>query len=247
MLNKTAVFTIFLVLLTISTDSRSNIINNGDFGRCDYSYWDREVDFATTDNSNNEFQHHFKGGGCHAVLRSDYTDTQTDQIVSLQQSFLFTAGSVFDLSFDLASLTEAIAPNGSMINEDIPESVDIGLRYSGTLYNEQAAIGPIVTNWRLFEDTEFQRFSYELNADDFLEIHSGEWQIVFNLERGKVNGGLSDQAGSSLLIDNITISERVVAKVSEPQPGLLFFASLFILMLVRSQSSKQINTSYKQD
>lgn len=247
MLNKTAVFTIFVVLLTISTDTKSNIIKNGDFNSCDYSHWEREVDFATADNSNYEFQQRPKDSGCYAVLRSDYADTQTDRFVGLQQSFLFTAGSIFDLSFDLASLTDAIAPNGPVIDEDIYESVNIGLSYRGLLYNEQATIGPLVKNWRIFEDSEFQSFSYELNADDFLQIHSGEWQLVFNLERGKLNGGFSDQAGSSLLIDNVAINERFVTKVSEPQPGVLFFTSLFILMLVRAQSSTQNNKENKQD
>lgn len=237
MLNKSNILTTVLALLITlnSPQSSANLIKNGSFDTCNYNHWQQEIDFASAPSNTSEFKQSPQTNGCQAVLRSDYNDTSTSELVSLSQSFQFNSGLDYKLSFDLAATTDAIS-FGQNINEDHFESVNIGLAQNGIFYNENASLGPLIKNWVISENKSATRFIFNLSADDFIAINKDSWSLVFLLQRGKVNGSVSDNAGSSLLIDNVSLTANSLVTVNEPKPLGIFVASLIIMVLAQKRS-----------
>lgn len=210
-------FFTMLLLCSVAAISHSAAITNGDFASCDYTGWNKLIDFDPDTGTSSDFE--ITSGDCAAKMNVDSQDTlaylgnELSQTLDLSNS----SSSPLQLSFDITVDSE-FNSNDTFF---VADYFVIALYDSVTelFYDETGGLGS------LFEGDIDGAASYSksffLDASSF---DSGDWSLVFQLNLGADDNEVTDFGASSMTIDNVTLNA-----VNTPSMLLLVLASMTLV------------------
>jgi hypothetical protein len=234
----------FGISCLVSLNIHAGVINNGDFETGDFSGWNTDVDFG--DFGGNDFSVLNAGGNNIAAIQIDAFSTPGDfSSTPLTDGFFVNTlsqgldlsgalGSTFELSFDLAGLSEAT----SAVDGFFAESYLVGLsNAAGEFFGADGSFGSFLTEGEidgLFEES----FSFDL-ADSF--TNASDWTLEIQLFSGADPfTGFTDSFFSTLFVDNVTLTEVALdtppTNVSAPSAFALLGLGLAGLAFRRNTS-----------
>lgn len=222
-----------LVYLTLACCMTSQVmataIINGDFATCDYTGWQTDTDGGLS--ASNDFTIVGSSPTCAASINVDYQDTEAFFANTLYQQLDFTAASnsTFMLTMDFMVDSELSSLDPDFIADYFIVGLFDGL---GNYYNETGNIGFLVA------DTDINgASSFNLNfilANSF--VNQTGWSLDFQLNLGADGTGFTDFGGSSLILNNVALSE--IPQRAVPAPGsLALFALGFVGLMLRKKTS----------
>jgi len=215
----------FLVLslsLFITFNTFAGVIQNGDFATCDYSSWDTYTDGGA--GSTNDFSIQNNVSSCSAQVQVDHYSPAGDPSGSflndafltntLSQSLDFSgsATSSWLLSIDYSVDSEITSANGSFIGDSFSFGISDG---AGNYFNE-AGIGGYLLDPTIIDGASSGLFTLELG--DFFSNANGLF-LDMELYIGADSFGWSDAFGSTLLINEVSVVEKLTAATSVPEPS----------------------------
>ena len=213
----------------ITSQASANAIINGDFATCDFSGWQKDTDGFGDVSVLNDFTI-VSSPDCAASINVDYGDTNTEAYFAntLYQELDFTAASdsTFLLTMDFMVESEL----GSVDPNFIADYFIVGLFDGiGSYYDHTGALGFLVADTYI---NGSESFSLSFNLDNWFVNQTG-WSLDFQLNLGADLFGDTDQAGSSLIINNVSLTEVPSQAVSAPGTVSVFALGLLGLMLRR--------------
>ena len=219
-----------LVYLTLACCMTSQVmataIINGDFATCDYTGWQTDTDGGLS--ASNDFTIVGSSPTCAASINVDYQDTEAFFANTLYQQLDFTAASnsTFMLTMDFMVDSEL-----SSLDPDF-----IADYFIVALFHELDGFFDHTYNpGFLVADTDINGSdSYSLSfnlANDF--VNKTGWSLDFQLNLGADSFDDTDFGGSSLIINNVSLTEVPSQAVSAPGTISVFALGLLGLMLRR--------------
>ena len=222
----------------IATDTQANIIN-GDFATCDFTGWQKDTDGAGDVSTGSDFSIVNAGGNCSGVINVDHFDpagdffgTPLDDVFfanTLFQDLDFTgaADSTFVLELDFSVETEADSNDPLFLADFFLIGLNDG---SGNYFNADGNLGLLFDGD--ITGANNQSLSFELN-NSF--VNQNGWSLDFQVGVGFDNFGFSDAFGSTLLVNNVSLTE-VSAAVPEPSAMYLFSLGLIAAVARRRRN-----------
>lgn len=208
------------------------ILENGDFSTCDFSGWERDTDGAGNVSLGNDFSIAGSAPSCEAVISVDYTDTEAFFANTLFQFLDFSsAGSgPFTLSMDIEVDSELTESDNNFVADYFAVSFFDGINF----YDNTGSIGT------LFEANINGFASYTLSflLDASLTSLSN-LSLDFQLLLGADDDGITDLGGSTLRVNNVSITENSVA-VSAPSAAILMIMGLAGALCARASRAKRL-------
>ena len=207
------------------------ILENGDFSTCNFAGWERDTDGAGVIASGNDFSINGTAPSCEAVISVDYTDTEAFFANTLFQFLDFSsAGSgPLTLSMDIEVNSELSDIDNSFIADYFVISFFDGINF----YSNTGSTGS------LFEADINGLASYTLSFLLEPSLTSiSNLSLDFQLLLGADDDGFTDLGGSTLRINNVSITENRVP-VPAPSGVILMMISLAALG-ARTSRGKQL-------
>ena len=209
------------------------ILENGDFSTCNFAGWERDTDGAGVIASGNDFSINGTAPSCEAVISVDYTDTEAFFANTLFQFLDFSsAGSgPLTLSMDIEVNSELTDTDNNFVADYFIISFYDGVdTYDNT--------GP---NQRLFEADINGLASYTLSFLLDASLTSlPNLSLDFQLLLGADDDGFTDLGGSTLRVNNVSITENSVS-VPEPSGAILMIVGLAAAFGARVSREKQLS------
>ena len=238
-------FSYLLVVISVcytSFHAHSDVIQNGDFSTCTFSGWQTETDGATqVPGANDNFEIIGSGNMCSAKMNVDYELTSDKNTTTTSSNILFqeitNIASVVSLSFSYALETEHL---GNLTIVD-PETFWVAITDGFNLYSGNGTLGHIISETDIVADQATSIMSVNIDGEYFNShpANSSNWYIEFGLKVGNKSTSQSDRLGSSLIVDDVLFTQRVVEEVPEPKPFALFLGSLLILSVSRAYGNRR--------
>jgi hypothetical protein len=205
-------------------------IINGDFSACDYSGWQTDTDGGT--GTSNDFLINNNGGDCNAEIQADYFSPAGDPF-GAPLNDVWLANTLFQgLDFTGATSSTWLLSIDYQVNSEITSNdplfiADYFLFFlsdgSFNTFDETGGIGSLVVKTDI-DGLFTQTLTFEL-ANSF--TNTSGWSLNLELGIGADNFGWSDAFGSSLLINEVSLIEKLanVAQVPEPSTLVIFIFS----------------------
>lgn len=215
----------FLVLslsLFITFNTFAGVIENGAFATCDYSSWGIYTDGGA--GSLNDFSIQNSGSNCSAQIQVDHYASAGDPFGpflndafltnTLSQSLDFSGAetSSWLLSIDYSVDSEVTSANGSFIGDSFSFGISDG---AGNYFNE-AGIAGYLLDPTIIDGASSGLFTLELGG--FFSNVNGLF-LDMELYIGADSFGWSDAFGSTLSINEVTLTEKLAAVTSVPEPS----------------------------
>lgn len=240
---------VYLLLLTtvISLNATAGVIQNGNFQTCDYSGWQKDTDGFGDFSTGGDFYIDGSSPDCRAAIGVDHFAVIGDPLSdfvdeawygnTLYQELDFTAdaGSTFILTIDFEVDSESDSSVSGFLADYFLFGLNDGL---GNYYDENHVQGFLIEQTGI--DGNFSD-SLVFEIDTSFVNESG-WYLDFQLN---INWDdqtlLSDGFGSTLFIDNVSLTEVKAPISSVPEPSTLSALMLGLIgLIVRKKSFKRI-------
>lgn len=214
----------------ITSQALATAIVNGDFSSCDYSGWQKDTDGFGDVSVRDDFTMVGSSPNCAASINVDYGNTEAFFANTLYQELDFTAAinSTFLLSMDFMVDSEFTG-----LDPDTADYFTIALNDGlGNYHNEYGALGFLVAG--TIDGAESFNLSFML---DNSFVNQTAWFLDFQLSLGADNSGFTDFVGSSLILNNVSLSEIPSRAVPAPSSVVLLALGFVGLMLRKKTSS----------
>ncbi|WJG09198.1 hypothetical protein [Aliiglaciecola sp. LCG003] len=225
--------TTIAVLALSSTHAFAAMISNGDFSSCDYSGWQKDTDGFGDISLGNDFAIDNNAGNCRAAINVDHFDPAGDlagapvdeaffaNTLFQQLDFSGSGTKGFTLEFSYAVSSELSSQDPLFIADYFLVGLNDG---SGNYFNQNGDLGFLIEPTEI--DGQFaQTISFELDSSF---ANQTNWYLDFQLNIGTDINGLPDAFGSSLFIDDISLSE-IGGDVDVNEPAVMFLLAAGLL------------------
>lgn len=216
----------------ITSQAMASAIINGDFATCDYSGWQKDTDGFGDVSASDDFTMVGSSPNCAASINVDYQNTEAFLANTLYQQLDFSAANdstfLLTMEFDVNSVFSDV--DAGFIADYFVIGLFDGL---GSYYDETGALGFLVA------DTDINgsdSYSLSFNLDNWFVNQTG-WSLDFQLNLGADFDGNTDFGGSSLIINNVSLTEVPSQAVSAPGTVSVFALGLLGLMLRRKSAA----------
>lgn len=210
----------------ITSQATATAIINGDFATCDYTGWQTDTDGGLS--AANDFTIVGSSPNCAASINVDYQNTEAFIANTLYQQLDFSAASdsTFLLTFDLMVESELTSLDQDFIADYFIVGLFDGL---GDYYDHTGTLGFLVADTAVNGSNSL---SLSFNLDNWFVNQTG-WSLDFQLILGADNNSFTDFGGSSLIVNNVSLSEVPSQAVAAPSTVSVFALGLLGLMLRR--------------
>jgi hypothetical protein len=234
-LHKGGLALILTSILTLNT--YAGMITNGDFASCDYSGWQKDTDGAGDISFGNDFEIDASGPNCRAAINVDYFDPAGDPFGTpiseawfantLYQELDLTgnADSTWALTIDFAARSEGTSQDPFFVADYFLFGLNDGF---GSYYDQTGALGFLVDPTDI--DGSFSN-SLTFELDNAFTNTTG-WFLDAQLNVGVDQFGMPDGFGSTLYINEVTLTEVLAPVTDVPEPSTLAIFGFGLLGLV---------------
>jgi hypothetical protein len=239
-----------LIIASIVTlNTHAGMITNGDFASCDYSGWQKDTDGAGDISFGNDFEIDASGSNCRAAINVDYFDPAGDPFGTpiSEAWFANTLYQELDLSGNADStweLTIGFEVGSEGTNQDpffVADYFLFGLNDGlGNYFDENGDIGFLVDPTDI--DGSF-RDSLTFELDSSFTNMTG-WFLDAQLNVGVDQFGMPDGFGSTLYINEVTLTEVLAPVTDVPEPSTLAIFGLGLLGLVNRKKLSRRKSNY---
>lgn len=236
---------IFIALILASNLTHGNLINNGDFQTCDYSGWQKDTDGAGDISLGNDFEIDVNGSNCRAAINVDYFAPAGDPFGTPISEAWFAntlyqeldlsgnADSTWELTIGFEVGSEGTSQDPFFVADYFLFGLNDGL---GNYYDQTGAIGFLVNPTDI--DGAFRNtLTFELDTSF---TNATGWFLDAQLNVGVDQFGMTDAFGSTLFINEVTLTEVLAPVTDVPEPSSLAIFGLGLLGLVNRRQFNYI-------
>jgi hypothetical protein len=233
-----------VALLLVSANASANLISNGDFSTCDFTGWEKDTDGFGDVSFGNDFQMEPVGSSeCRASINVDYFDPAGDPFGApiseaffantLFQELDFTgsAGSSFELTIEYEVRSESDSSDPFFIADYFLFGLNDG---TGSYFNENGNLGFLVGPTDI--DGSFRDLVTFTIDTSFL--NQTGWFLDFQVNLGwDFQTGFSDAFGSTLFINDVSMTEILAPTQDVPEPSTIAIFMLSILGIINRKKT----------
>ncbi|MCV2884548.1 hypothetical protein OE749_07565 [Aestuariibacter sp. AA17] len=222
---------VVIMMVVISSFARveANMITNGDFANCQFLGWQTDTDGNV--GSDADFSMVNQNGNCAAQIRADYDDTDVFFANTLYQSLHFTSApdTGFLLRMELDALSASTQSDAGFIADMFFVAINDG---QGHLMDGSGNAGFLLAPTEINGARSYD-IAFWLSP---LFAVSSNWYLDIQLLIGTDVNGLSDFSGSTLRIDNVSLTP--FRQISAPScMGILLLSGLVFARFLLSKRS----------
>lgn len=228
-----------LLLIAISSHvAHAGAITNGGFSSCDYSGWNKDTDGLGDISNGNDFTIDNNGSTCRAALSADYFDQAGDPFSTavsdawfantLSQELDFTGNSTsswaltidFEVDSEETSLSPLFTPDmfAFWLNDG-----------TGDVYDENGILDELLVERTLIDGSFQDSLTFELDSSF---TNTTGWSLDLQLAIGLDQFGMPDGFGSTLYINEVSLTEVLTTATDVSEPATLAIFGLGFLGLV---------------
>ncbi len=229
----------FLVMILItSQDAFAGPIQNGGFSSCDYSGWQKDTDGAGDISLGNDFEIDASGSNCRAAINVDYFDPAGDPFgtpiseawfantLSQELDLTGSADSTWELTIDFEVDSEETSLSPFFTPDLFAFWLNDG---TGAVYDENGILDGLLVERTLIDGLFQDSLTFELDSSF---TNSVGWALDLQLAVGLDQFGMPDGFGSTLYINEVTLTEVKAPVTDVPEPSTLAIFGLGLLGLV---------------
>lgn len=238
---------VFTSLLTLNT--HAGVITNGDFQTCDYSGWQKDTDGAGDISLGNDFAIDVNGSNCRAAINVDYFDVAGDPFSTpiseawfantLYQELDFTgsANSTWELTIGFEVGSEGTSQDPFFVADYFLFGLNDGL---GNYFDENGDLGFLVYPTDI-DGSYRDSLTFELDSSF---TNTTGWFLDAQLNVGVDQFGMPDGFGSTLYVNEVTLTEVLAPVTDVPEPSTLAIFSLGLLGLFNRKKLNRRKSNY---
>ncbi|NQZ23346.1 MAG: PEP-CTERM sorting domain-containing protein [Colwellia sp.] len=244
-MNRIKTIAIILALLTCQA-SFASVIQNGDFSSCDYSGWQKDTDGAGDVSLGNDFEIDVQVTGCRAALNVDYFDTAGDPFgtpiseswfantLSNGLDFTGNIGSTWVLTIDFEVGSEGTSADPLFVADYFLFGLFDGV---GNYYDEAGTKDSFLVDQTSIDGFYRDFLTFELDSSF---TNTSDWFFDAQLNVGIDQFSMPDGYGSTLYINEVTLTEIQAPTTDVPEPSTFAIFGLGLIGLINRRKSNRI-------